>query len=136
FRRSMSRKTKQSVAALEAFAWSPQPAAFAFVTSLCDDFLNRCPSAASLAQRMRDETGTRFVDWVDHIRLNRRDPRAQQLNSVGYQVSGEGDGYTILSNETGMFPPILVWDDVLTVAIKVESVVDFLAANRLQRAIN
>ncbi len=123
--------TLQADNALSAFQWSPQPAAWKLVNALADDFLSRVPAVAALATRMRDETGTRFVDWIDHIRLPRRDARVRELNTVGYHADSDGKGLTIFLNDDGMFPPIVAWDGGFQIAIKVESVADFLAANQL-----
>ena len=85
------------------------------------------------ANRMHDETGTRFIDWIDHIRLNRRDRRLAQLERVGYHAASEHTSYTVYVNPSGVFPTVLVWDGGTEIGIKVESVADFLAANQLER---
>jgi hypothetical protein len=117
---------------LESFCWETQPAAFSLIQSLAEDLLASCPGAAKLAGRMREETGTRFIDWIDHIRLNRRDPRVSQLPMVGYHEGRAGADEVIFANDSGVFPPILLWDGELEIGIKVESAADFLAANQLQ----
>jgi hypothetical protein len=127
--------TIKSSNSFESFQWSPQPDAFRFICGLAGDFLAACPEARALADRMRNETGTRFVDWIDHIRLNSHDPRVAQLESTGYRAESEHAAYTVYSNTLGVFPAVLVWDGVMEIGIKVESVADFLAANQLQRDI-
>jgi hypothetical protein len=117
---------------LESFRWETQPAAFNFIRSLAEAFLSACPGAARLAERMRDETGTRFIDWIDYIHLNRRDSWATHLEIVGYRAESDMAGNTVYVNKSGMFPPVLVWDGALEFGIKVESVADYLAANQLQ----
>jgi hypothetical protein len=119
----------------EHFQWSPQPEAFSFICGLAHDFLAACPEAAAFANRLRDETGTRFVDWIDHIRLNRRDRRAVQLERAGYEAAGEHTSYTVYANPSGVFPAVLAWDGGTEIGVKVESVADFLAANQLKRDI-
>src|SRR5687768_17333054 len=123
--------TLQADNALTAFQWQPRPAPWKFINALADDFLARLPAAAALAQRMANETGTRFVDWIDHVRLPRRDARVRELNQVGYEAESEGKGYSVFVNHDGMFPAILVWDGDFEIGIKVGSVADFLAANQL-----
>jgi hypothetical protein len=125
-------KTK-SADPFKSFQWSPQPATFSFVRLLAGDFLTACPEAAAFADRMRKETGTRFFDWIDHIRLNVQDRKTSQLEDVGYRPESQTASYTVFVNDSGVFPPILVWDGVTEIGIKVESVVDFLAANQLHR---
>ena len=84
---------------------------------------------------MRDETGTRFIDWIDHIRLNRSDRRVAQLEKVGYRAASEHISYTVYVNPSGVFPAVLAWDGGTEIGIKVESVADFLSANQLERDI-
>jgi len=119
----------------ESFQWSPQPAAFSFICGLAGDFLAACPEAAAFANRMRHETGTRFIDWIDHIRLNRRDRRVALLERVGYHAAREHASGTVYVNPSGVFPAVLAWDGGTEIGIKVESVADFLAANQLERDI-
>src|SRR5438270_568266 len=47
------------------FDWKRWPQTEAFVNGLVETALAGNGFAASLASRMRDETGTRFVDWLE-----------------------------------------------------------------------
>jgi hypothetical protein len=115
------------------FQWIPQPAASCFIRTLTSDFLAACPDAAAFADRMQKETGTRFIDGIDHFRLNSRDPRTAQLADGGYRVGNRFPEYTVHSNATGVFPPILLWNGAMEIAIKVESTEDFLTAHHRER---
>jgi hypothetical protein len=117
----------------ESIRWSPQPTAFTFICGLANDFLETCPEAAAFADRMRTETGTRFIDWLDHIRLNRHDRRVVPLEDAGYHPASANASYTVYVNNNGVFPAVLTWDGCTEIVIRVESVADFLAANQLQR---
>jgi hypothetical protein len=121
---------------LAAFHWEPQPQAEALVRSIMDEFLGRNRFAADLARRMKDETGTRFYDWIGYIWLLPQDSRVGQLEEVGYVASKNPQGIAVYQHPGGMFPKIFVGNyDLLEIGIKVESVADFLAANALQTAI-
>lgn len=124
-----------SIHPLTSFQWSPQPAAFSLLRALVSDFLAACPEAAAFAERMRTETGTRFIDWIDHIRLNRYDSGSGRLENAGYRAASSNSIFTVFINDSGVFPPILVWDGKMEIGIRVESVADFLAANQLQREV-
>ena len=128
--------TVQATSPLDAFQWTPQPAPFQFLRECCDAFLSACPTAAALAQRMTDQTGTRFIDWIDHVVIPRLDPRADRLHEVGYSVDGAGPHYTIYRNEAGMFPPVLVGDLPFELVLKAESVADFAAVHGIQHEIH
>jgi hypothetical protein len=115
--------------------WNPQPGAFRFIRALASDFLAACTEASAFAIRLRKETGTRFIDWIDHFRLNRRDPRIDLLADAGYREKNSFAEYAVYVNDTGRFPPILLWDGASEAAVRVELINDFLAANHLERAV-
>ncbi len=115
---------------LADFHWTPQPRAGALVHKLVGKLLACDPVAAGLAQRMKDETGTRFIDWIDHIRLAIDDSLRRELADAGYVLEAASDGTPHYTQSKGLFPPI-VPDKGMTIAIKVESITDFAAANGL-----
>jgi hypothetical protein len=116
---------------LQAFHWQPQPQAERFVRGIVGDFLSKNHFAAGLAQRMKEETGTRFYDWIAYISLGTGDPRLREIDEVGYTKSGD-----IFEHHGGMFPPIVVGNEKQTeIGIKVESIADFLAANGVEMEI-
>ena len=119
----------EGIEALKQFHWEPQPAAWKLVNELVNDFLARCPGAANVAAKMKHDTATRFVDWVDHLIVPRTDALKARLKEVGYvrkAVPGAPECYL---NDKGIFPAIiLVGGKTTRVAIKVESVCDFLTA--------
>jgi len=116
---------------LQQFTWTPQPEAAALVRELIDGFLDRNASAETLAQRMRDETGTRFVDWVDHIIVARSAAEPWRWTNVGFELDTI-DGDECYVHNGGIFPSIIVGEDeIMRVAIEVESVADFAAVHEL-----
>src|SRR5690349_21212753 len=116
---------------LEAFQWKPQPQAFALVQSLVSGFLAQSAFAANLADRMTKETGTRFIDWVDHIVIGATPQVQDRLAAAGF-VQKQSDVENVYVNEDGIFPTLILTDEPkVQMAIKVESVVDFAVANGL-----
>src|SRR5437588_4501643 len=69
---------------LESFQWQRQPKAEALVRGVVNEFLSDNTMAAKFARRMKEETGTRFVDWVDHLRLPDTASTRQSLADAGY----------------------------------------------------
>jgi len=115
---------------LEAFQWTPQPKAAALLRRLVDQLLDADPVATGLARRMKDETGTRFIDWIDHLVLPPDHRAMSELAAAGYVRETAQDGTPHFVQPHGMFPPI-VPGARLSAALKVESVADFAAANGL-----
>lgn len=107
--------------------WECQPEAEALVKGLVDAFLSRCPQAAILAKRMLDETATRFIDWVDFIRIPANDPAASRLVETGFTLKPEPGAPTRYLHEGAVLPPVLIGDGPMQVGIKVDWVADFLA---------
>jgi hypothetical protein len=123
---------KDGTEALTQFTWERQPEAERLVRGLVEDFLQRCPKARELADRMRVETGTRFIDWIDHISMRQSEELARRLRTAGYVDPGDGKYVQPL----GMFPPIITQPtSTFQLAIKVESVADFAAIHTIENDI-
>ncbi len=123
--------TNAAIAKPVEFDWRPQPEAARFVGSLVDDFVHRNAAAAELATRMRDETGTRFFDWIDHLAVPEDDDVAAKLESLGFEPQHEA-GATRWHDEQGLFPDVMTHaSPVVRCAVRVESVADCLFAHRL-----
>src|SRR5688572_15391056 len=116
---------------LTEYQWTPQPQAERLVKELLDAFLARNAEAAGLAREMVEESGTRFHDWIDHIVARGEGPLATRLIAAGYSPDASSDG-TVFRHHGGIFPPVIVTSSgEAGVAIKVESVVDFLARHQI-----
>jgi len=121
---------------LDEFQWSPQPQAEAWVRDVVDDFLARNTYAATFARRLAAEAGVRFHDCIGHVSFTRDDGRVAAAIEAGWRHDRTEDGgVAVYVNDHGIFPPIAVGccDEV---AMKVESVADFLAINGLTRAVD
>jgi len=113
------------------FHWEPQPAAFAIVAGLVRGFLERCTKTSQLADRMRSETGTRFVDWVDFIEAPINARLEAELAEAGFELVDHLDWSERAWRHPGaILPPVLEARGPTTrVGIKVDSVADYVAAH-------
>jgi hypothetical protein len=120
-----------------AFDWKRYPEAEAFVAARIESALAGNAFAAELARRMKAETSTRFVDWVDHLVLSDRPGLAGELGDYGFVREAEpyAVGAPVFGHVGGMFPRLALvpgpGPEVREVAIKVESVADFSRAHDL-----
>src|SRR3954465_3840814 len=93
----------------EQFVWKTQPAAARWVTRTMDSLAARNPVIEKLAHQLRDFTGTRLIDWVDHFALS--DDSALgligELADVGYTQQNH-DIDSLWRHPLGMFPPVVV----------------------------
>lgn len=122
--------------ALTRFHWEPQPEAQKLVTELIEDFLSHCPPAAELAESMRNDTATRFADWVDTIFVPEvRVGLIDRLKATGFEpfeTDLAADVTGCWHHPGAMFPMIATLsENMLNVGIKVENVADFLAAHHV-----
>ncbi|HYE03576.1 MAG TPA: hypothetical protein VD963_10120 [Phycisphaerales bacterium] len=119
--------------AFDQFNWQPQPAAQAIVNELVADVTARCPGAALLAQRLRAETGTRLVDWADHLVAPDSGALRARLLEAGFArrpIGGVSERYV---HDGGMFPAlVLCGRETRRLGVKVEYVSDFAAAWGIQ----
>ena len=93
----------------DPFVWKTQPAAARWATRTIDSLTARNPILEKLAYELREFTGTRLVDWIDHIALSDEDSLGiiGELADVGY-VHQDSQDDSIWRHPLGMFPPVIV----------------------------
>ncbi len=116
--------------------WSVQPAAANLIHELIDNFAGRNRSLLQLRDRLRSETGTRLIDWIDFVQLPVDTALRERLLGAGFEEKPAGRW----RHHGGMFPEIRSINQGSDGAaatgegthalcvLKVESVVDFLVA--------
>ena len=106
------------------FDWQRYPDSADLVANWVHKIVDANPLAASLRQRMLDETGTRLIDWVDHLCLP--DADEELLVNAGFQL-GETGSEQVWRHGGGMFPRVRVGAfDQLGMSIRVDSIEDFV----------
>src|SRR5258708_30610773 len=97
--------TKNQLGAETKFDWPLCYEAENFILQRIDAFLEHNRFALSLSRRMRDEAGTLFLDWTDHLLLPASDEAA--LRGFGFTDDplGENSGdHKALWHPAPMFP--------------------------------
>lgn len=135
--------------------WEVQPAAFELVSEILQAACDHCPALDRLKRDMLSDTGTRLIDWIDHLavpahqwdglKLGSSHSLIDRLQAAGFvpteiahagteHVSGSVDPESYWVQPQGIFPKIQASVDVtcLRVAIKVDSVCEFLLAHGWQ----
>lgn len=117
------------------FDWPLCYEAERLVAGQIEAFLARNSFARRLAERMRDETGTDFFEWVDHLVLAADHAAALQAAGFVEERVDASAGTTVLWHPQAMMPRVLLRADAArdgvpsVVAIRPEIVADFLAAH-------
>jgi hypothetical protein len=118
------------------FDWPLAFEAEAFLNKRIAAFLelNRC--AAALAGRMRDETGTAFFEWIDHLVLSPED--GEPLRAAGFVPDPNADtrdGAPVLHHPRATLPRVILRGGQdrgpLAIALRPESIADFVGRNGL-----
>ena len=123
-----------------AFDWPLCHDAEQLVRRHVEGFLRENGFADRLAQRMAAETGTDFFEWIDHLMLGpAQRPELEARGFVAEDVDAPA-GAVVLAHPRAMLPRIVIAagarrDGVTELALRVESVADFIAAHDLGVAI-
>jgi hypothetical protein len=116
------------------FDWPLADAAEEFLRRKLSEFLEKNAFARRLAQRMRDETGTDFFEWIDHLFL----PEAEESSLVAagfvrdFAVETPA-GFRVFEHSRATLPRVLIGAGPFTVALKPEFVADFAARQGVPR---
>ena len=119
---------------MQNLSWQPQPRAAEFLQKLLGEFGDRCPDARRFAEKLFAETGTRLIDWTDHLGLPGENNLIPQLESAGF-VPANLETTEVWEHPLGLFPRIVIDDRaVRRLVLRVESAADFLTAHGLSDA--
>ncbi len=116
--------------------WPLANDAESFIRARLDDFLEQNSFAKRLAARMRQETGTDFFEWMDHLVLRLEDEG--DLRAAGFvrDASSETpDGAPVFEHPLATLPRVLLRRSLkqcpTAIALRPELVADFIASNNI-----
>lgn len=112
------------------FDWGLYPKVESFLAGEVSSFVAHNRKAALLADRMRENTSTMFIDWVDHVSVPESRVDADTLTAMGFERIRTGslpDGAEAFRHtSTSLFPILISRSGSTEVAIKPESIDDFM----------
>lgn len=111
------------------FDWETHPELDKFVNKMVTLFLTGNSFGSQLSTKMRDMTSTRFVDWIDHMIIPTSMANKNELEQLGMQELDveRPEGSTAFKHMASyLFPILLGENDKFEIAIKPESLDDFL----------
>ncbi len=95
-------------------------------------FLNQNAAARGLAERMANETGTDFFEWVDHFVLDPREENA--ICEAGFTRDPHAEtpnGEAVYEHPRATLPRVLLRQGPSVIALRPELVADFMACHSL-----
>src|ERR1051326_9422537 len=118
------------------FDWPLANDAEALLRSYITAFLAQNSFARRLADRMRDETGTDFFEWIDHLVLSPTEEK--KLVEAGFTKDPQAetpDGEAVYEHSLATLPRVIVRagqrQNPSGIALRPEFVSDFIAAHDL-----
>lgn len=119
----------QPAASDHEHVWQPLPDVGNFINGICEQFTSGSAVIDCWSQRLYAETGTRLIDWVDHFELASDAGLRESMLSLGYAES-KTEGATHYVHEGALLPRVTLRSNTSRgLFLRVESVIDFLAAN-------
>ena len=125
----------------QRFDWPVCHEAEDYLLEAMDGFLSRHTFARELTRRMRDETGTLLMDWTDHLVLGYA--AADDLRRLGFVPDTAAEapsGQQAWHHAEAMLPRVILdpasGSRLDTLAIHVESIVEFLAVHEITTPID
>ncbi|MEM8669601.1 MAG: hypothetical protein AAGG48_18890 [Planctomycetota bacterium] len=118
------------------FNWRQFPETQQWVDRMVRTAVDALPFLNDLESRLQTRTGTQLGDWIDCLELGRERVSEDELLEFGFERFEQSDADD-WHHSGGLFPRIrLVDGDPVHVALKVESVSNFLFVHRLPSAID
>src|SRR5262245_42615179 len=121
------------------FDWQCQPAAEKWLYFLLEEFKAKNGYIAQLETELLHKTSTRLFDWIDHFTLDFSTSVEQELEKNGFVQECAMPNYRLFTHAGAKLPSVLVKEGStkhpVGIAIKVESIADFLMVHRLNRCI-
>lgn len=115
---------------LAAYDWKCYPETADFLNERIVAFSQQSPTLGKFANDLQAKTGTRLIDWVDHLELHWSDALEATLIRLGYEEV-TGFNFKLFQHVAAHFPPIQSSSlSAERLFLRVESVVDFLATHQ------
>jgi hypothetical protein len=120
------------------FYWQRHAAAEQMLLDILNDFARQTTDLAGLRHRMTEQASCRLFDWVDYLQLPDTPALRQQLNSLGFVRQADTE-HAAFYHPGALLPAVVLTARIASgqggVALRVDSVADFLQANNLSASI-
>lgn len=124
---------------MNSFDWQCQPQAEKWLFSLLNFYQEKNSDIQKLERDLAHKTSTRLFDWIDHFTVESSPSVDEELKKNGFEQEYAMPHYRVFSHPGAKLPSVLVRESApkhpLGIAVKVESLADFLLARTLERCI-
>jgi hypothetical protein len=122
-----------------SFDWQCAPEAEKFLYHLLEDFKHKNSKIAACEKELMQKTSTRLFDWIDHFTIETSPVLDDELKKIGYEQEYAMPTYRVFTHPGAKLPSLLIQEGSSKhppgLAVKAESVADFLMVRRMERCI-
>lgn len=120
--------------------WRQYPEAEAFVQGCVEKFVSEVPEVQAFKEALFNHTGSRFVDWLDHLVLSDGENIRAKLHELGFEKEDvpAGANDTVYYHPGAVFPRLLLRDktafepgETVLAAIHLEDISNFLMTHQV-----
>lgn len=122
----------------QTFQWVCQPETTQWIEKIVDLCCLRNEAVSSLASSLERVTSTRLFDWVDYVSVPYTQNVDDKLLSFGMLEEEASSKYRVFYHPGAQLPRVVIQDNTeenYAIAIKVESVADYLMVRGITREI-
>jgi len=117
----------------DTYDWKVHLLAEEFLSKRVDDFLSSNNVAREISERMRNETSTRFFDWIDHMAIPSGSVEEDALTELGFKENprvSRGNRTRIFEHQKSiLFPLALSSENTVKVVLRPENLELFIQMN-------
>lgn len=88
----------------KSFLWEPQPDTWNWLSKVVDQICRMDTFCMQLRDRLLSNTGTRLIDWLDHVVVSPQQADDDALRQLGFQHVGDP---TVWHHNKGLFPQVV-----------------------------
>lgn len=114
----------------QSFDWQQQAAAEQLCLDLLTGFRRENTILARFEEQLRARASGRLLDWVDHLRLQDSPALQERLSACGF-VRAAGSAPVVWRHPGAILPQLVLGGTAASIALRVESIADFLQAHNL-----
>ncbi|WP_298866641.1 hypothetical protein [uncultured Gimesia sp.] len=115
---------------LATFDWKQYPETADFLNERIGEYFLQSSILRKFSEDLHSQTGTRLIDWIDHLELHGSAELEARLLGLGYEKSADSK-HSLFQHPSAQFPAILLSSEKIErLFLIVDSVVEFLAVHQ------
>jgi len=119
----------------KVFTWNREKDAEELLISMMKDSLGKSKFIYTLSENLHKYTDTRLFDWVDHFIVEQDSHLEEKLIDKGFLEEDTKGDYKVFHHHKTLLPRVVFKDSFPGIALKVDSICDFLNVHSINSSI-